>query len=266
MMRLERHARITEFLYEQGSVTVAALAELTAVSEMTVRRDLEKLERQGVCRRVHGGAVLPPGRGTEAALAERRDHHVDAKRRIGRWTAAQIASGETVLLDIGSTTLAVAEALASRGNLTVITPSLDIAILLADGGDNRTICLGGIVRRGEHSVVGSLTERALEEFHVDVCVLSAGGVSVVGGITEYHPEGAEVKRLMLRRAQRSVLVVDESKLGIQTFAVVAPLDAVDQVVTSAHPVSGQLLALHAAGVDVVNVAEEDGAAPSSSGG
>lgn len=253
MSRGERLERIAAVLTTAGRAAVSELAELTDVSEMTVRRDLEELERQGRCRRVHGGAVLPPGRGAELDLASRRAQQVAAKQRIGRYVAAGIASGQSVLLDIGSTTLAVAEALADRRDLTVITPSLDLAVLLADRGDNQVICLGGQVRRGEHGVVGSLTEQALASFHVDLCVLSAGGVSVHGGLTEYHPESAEVKRRMLEQSQRAVVVADASKLGIATFAVVAPLSDVDQVVTSTDPTSEQLLLLRAAGVDVVNV-------------
>lgn len=260
MSRGDRLERIAAVLTVAGRAAVSELAELTEVSEMTVRRDLEELERQGRCRRVHGGAVLPPGRGGELDPDSRRARHVAARQRIGRHVAAGIVSGQSVLLDVGSTTLAVAEALADRRDLILITPSLELAVLLADRGDNQVICLGGQVRRGEHGVVGSLTEQALTSFHVDLCVLSAGGVSVHGGLTAHHPEGAEVKRRMMEQARRTVVVVDASKLGIATFAVVAPLSDVDQVVTSTHETSEQLLLLRAAGVDVVNL-PPDGPGP-----
>lgn len=253
MTKDARHGRIVAALEQNGQIEVTQLAAEFDVSEMTIRRDLEELEHRGLCRRVHGGAVTAGIRGYEPPFEVRREQNLDAKMRIGQRAAELIASGETVLLDIGTTTLQVAHALRPRYNVSVITPSLDIAILLADEPGIRSICLGGHVRRGEHSTVGSLAERSLHDFHVDVCILSAGGVSVAGGITEYHSEGAQMKRAMIDRAQRLVVVADESKLGAVTFAVVAPISVVDTLVTSARESNEHLLATRNAGVHVINV-------------
>lgn len=252
MNKAQRREQIVASLEEHGEVEVAELAGRLEVSEMTIRRDLEQLEHEGRCRRVHGGAVTAAIRGYEEPFSVRRTQNLDAKRRIGKAAAELVAAGETLLLDIGTTTLQVAEALRSRSNITVITPSLDIAVLLADERGIRSICLGGHVRAGEHSTVGSLTERSLQDFHVDVCILSAGGVSVAEGITEYHAEGAEIKRAMIRRAQRVVVVADESKLGAVTFAVVAPLSVVDTLVTSSRGGNEHLSAIRNAGIHVIN--------------
>lgn len=253
MSKAQRHELIVAKLEERGEVEVADLAGRLDVSEMTIRRDLEQLEHEGRCRRVHGGAVTAAIRGYEDPFEVRRYHNLDAKQRIGKAGAELVAAGETLVLDIGTTTLQVAEALRSRSNITVITPSLDIAVLLADTRGIRSICLGGQVRPGEHSTVGSLTERSLQDFHVDVCILSAGGVSVAGGLTEYHAEGAEIKRAMIRRAQRLVVVADESKLGMVTFAVISPLSVVDTLVTSAPAGNEHLRAIRNAGVHVINL-------------
>lgn len=253
MERLARFELAIEALNAHGRLAVGELADRFGVSEMTVRRDLEELERQGLCRRVHGGAVPAMSRSYEPPFAVRERLAGAAKAKIAVGLVDQLNGGETVLLDVGTTTLAVARALRGRSNLTVLTASLPIATLLADEPGLRVICLGGVVRRGEHSLVGSLTQGAIQQFVVDVCVLGVGGLDAEVGVTEFNLEDAAVKRTVLERSQRLIVVADRSKLGTVAFAVVAPATRIDILVTDAGPDDEHVGALSDLGVNVHSV-------------
>lgn len=253
MKKSARFEAVLDALGTTGRVEVGPLAERFGVSEMTVRRDLEELERQGLCRRVHGGAVPAVSRSYEPPFAVREQQAAAAKDKIAAGVVDLLGSGETVLLDIGTTTLAVARALQGRSNLTVLTPSLPIANLLADEPGLRVICLGGTARPGERSLVGSLTEEAIRQFYVDVCVLGVGGLDPVAGLTEFNVDDAAVKRAALERSQRLIVAADQSKLGSVAFAVVAPAERIDTLVTDAGPENAYVGPLEDLGVDVRTV-------------
>lgn len=253
MKKAERLDRILRVLREQGEVEVAELAEALGVSNMTIRRDLDDLERQARIRRVHGGAVPALNRGFEPPFGVRRGHAHEAKRRIGKAAADLLETGEIVVLDTGTTTYEVAVALSSRHDLTVITPSLHIASLLGNAPGVQCITLGGLVRSGENATFGSLAHWCLTNYNADVCVLAVGGISAEGGITEFDPEAAALTRAQIERSRRVIVVADESKLGVITFAAVAETSAVDVLVTSASPDNPHVLDLEHAGLHVVNV-------------
>ena len=256
MRRNERFDVILRTLSDAGNVGVGRLAIRLNVSQMTIRRDLEALERRGQLRRVHGGAVPATARGYELPFEVRQGHRAEDKRRIGQAAAELLRTGEIVLLDTGTTTLEVARAMRDRHDLTVITPSLHIAGLLSEAPGVECISLGGRVRAAENATFGSLTLRGLAGFNADVCVIATGGISVDGGVTEYDPEAAAVTRAQMDRAQRVMVVADQHKLGQVTFAHVADVAAIDVLVTCADPDHAELVALERAGVTVVNVAAE----------
>ena len=231
MLGSERKQQIIQLVERQGSVTVSDLCRKFDVSEMTIRRDLVELEAQGLLRRVRGGAVSSRGRSFEPPLLLRSGEHQAEKERIGRAAAALVQSGDSIALDVGTTTFEVARSLEGKENLTIITPSLPIATLLASRAGIRLILTGGIVRTGEHSLIGHLAERAFSEFRVDKLFLGVGGVDLQAGLTEYNLEDALVKRAMLAAAKERILVVDASKFGRVAFASVGSLDAIDRVVT-----------------------------------
>jgi DeoR family transcriptional regulator of aga operon len=178
---------------------------------------------------------------------------VAAKRAIGVAVGQMLSDGETVLLDIGTTTMEVARALQGRSNLTVITPSIPIANLLADEPGMRVICLGGVARPGERSLVGSLTEHAIRQFFVDVCVLGIGGLDVQAGLTEFNLDDAAIKQVALERSRRLIVAADASKLGTVAFAAVAPSDRIDVLVTDADPTSDHVTALRGLDIDIRTV-------------
>jgi len=231
MNAIERQKIILQIIAEQGAVTVAELCERFGVSDMTIRRDLSTLERASLLRRIHGGAVSARGRSYEPPVLTRVHEAPEAKRAIGRLAATLVHEGDSIALDIGTTTLELARNLTRLQDITVLTNSLPIANLLTDQPGIRLMLCGGIVRPGERSLIGPVAEYTFSQFYVDKAFIGIGGVDLEAGLTEYNTDDAEVKRHMIRNAQRCILLTDSRKFGLKTFASVAPLSVVDDIVT-----------------------------------
>jgi DeoR/GlpR family transcriptional regulator of sugar metabolism len=247
----QRRETIVELLQERGEASVAELSERAAVSQMTIRRDLEVLEREGALRRVHGGAIDLASRGYVAPYSVRSQRARAEKIRIGEAAAAMLGERETVILDVGTTTLQVAKALHRRRNLTVLTPSLQIANVLAKHRGIRLMVTGGTVTAGELSLAGDLAEEAFARLRFDTLVMGIGGIAVDSGCTEFSLDDARLKRAALATVRRCIVVADSSKLGKVTFAQVCPLDRVDVLVTDSGAAKEFLDSLEAEHVEVV---------------
>jgi DeoR/GlpR family transcriptional regulator of sugar metabolism len=247
----DRRQLAFETVSERGEVSVADLSRITGVSEMTVRRDLEALEREGLLRRVHGGATGAVSRSYEPPFALRRGHHGEAKARIGALAASLLSQGDTAVIDVGTTTLELARALKDNGGLTLLTPSLRVVDELAGNAEVRVIVTGGTVRPGELSLTGDLAERAFEALHCDTVFLGVGGVDSRAGLTEFNLDDARVKRAALATARRCVVLADASKLGKVAFAGVCPLERVDALVTDSGADDAALTPIRDAGVEVL---------------
>jgi DeoR/GlpR family transcriptional regulator of sugar metabolism len=234
MLADERRRRIVQLVETEGSVAVDDLAHRFDVSEMTIRRDLRALENRGLIKRVHGGATNARGRSYEPPFLLRKTEHADAKAAIGQQAAEMVEDGDSVALDVGTTTLEVARHLEDKQNLTVITPSLHIANVLASYPSLRLILAGGILRPGELSLAGPLTEHAFQQFYVDKLFLGIGGISFEAGLTEFNLEDAQTKRAVLQCAKECIVVADASKFGQIAFAAVAPLNVVHRIVTDSR--------------------------------
>jgi DeoR/GlpR family transcriptional regulator of sugar metabolism len=231
MLPEDRRQRILDLIETDGFGAVDDLSKRFDVSEMTIRRDLDALESEGLIKRVYGGATSNRGRSYEPPFFLRKRKLTAVKERIGRRAAELITGGDSVALDVGTTTLEIARHLDDRHNLTVVTPSLPVANLLAGQPDIRLILAGGIVRPRELSLVGHLAEHAFDELHVDKLFLGIAGIDFETGLTEFNMEDAQVKRAMLGSASECIVVADATKFGRTTFAAVAKLDSVDRIVT-----------------------------------
>ncbi len=240
-----------ELLHERGEVAVSELSERTGVSSMTIRRDLEVLEQEGALRRVHGGAITADSRGYAAPYSVRAQRSVDSKQRIGKAAAALLGERETVILDVGTTTLQVARALRGRRNLTVLTPSMQIANLLAKERGIRLMLTGGAVTVSEMSLVGDLAEHAFAGLRFDTFIMGVGGFDIEAGCTEFNQEDARVKRAALASVRRCIVVADSAKLGKVTFARICPLERVDVLVTDGDAGKEELDAYETRNVEVV---------------
>ncbi|HEY8489038.1 MAG TPA: DeoR/GlpR family DNA-binding transcription regulator [Thermaerobacter sp.] len=255
MLAEERRRQVLQWLEEEGRIQVTEVARRLSVSPMTVRRDLERLEADGLLVRTHGGA-LPVGAATprELPYASKRARQVEAKHKIGRAAAALIRSGETVILDAGSTTLEIARHLPPRITLKVVTNDLLIARELADREGIDVYLTGGQVRRGVYSLQGPETEAYLRATHVDRAFLGADGVDAVYGLSTTNRQKVPVKQAMLAAAERAYVVADHSKLGRRAFARFAGLEPIAALITDDQAQATaalQLAALAEAGVEVV---------------
>ncbi len=231
MISDRRHQIIIDKLENLGSVTVADLVKEFNVSEMTVRRDLDILENKGLLRRVHGGAISQRGRSYEPPYMMRSTENLESKQRIGQMAASLVKNGDSITLDIGTTTLEIAKNLHSKHDLTIITPSLQIANELVSHPGIRLIISGGVLRSGELSMVGHLAERAFEEFYVDKLFLGAGAFDLRNGASEFNIEDALVKRAMVRTAKQVILVADSSKFNQVAFTSITDLKSIHIIVT-----------------------------------
>jgi DeoR/GlpR family transcriptional regulator of sugar metabolism len=247
----DRHQLILETLERDGKVLVSELSARVGVSEMTIRRDLEGLEHAGALSRVHGGAVPAQSRSYEPPFAARAQRATDAKRRIGQAAAELLHEGETAILDAGTTTLELARALRGRRNLRLMALSLHIADVLVDEPGLTVMLPGGIARRGERSLIGSLAERTFADLSFDTLFLTVGGVDLAGGLTEYNLDDAAIKRAAFAGSRRRVAVADASKLGKVAFARICGIEELDVLVTDADAPAGLLEDIRRAGVEIV---------------
>jgi len=206
-----RHEEILKRLASVGSVSIAELAEFFEVSRETVRRDLKQLAQRGQLDLVHGGATRFEA--NEPALDLRIEDNAEGKRAIGRAAAGLITDGMVVFLDSGTTTLAVAEALAGRRNLTICTTSLVIALLLCRQPETRVHMLGGEIDPAEEAASGIDALDAIGRFRVDVAFLGGGGLSPDGEVTDFSRAGAEQRSRMVTTAAKAYFVLDASKFG-----------------------------------------------------
>jgi DeoR/GlpR family transcriptional regulator of sugar metabolism len=230
MLAAERRYQILERVAEQQAIHVNELAEEFGVSEMTVRRDIRRMERDGFLRQTYGGAIAHVTRSLELAFNARALQHATAKRLIGIEAARLIGDVATMFLGIGTTVEQFALFLPRRDDLTVVTASLPVASLLGTRR-GRVVALGGTVRNEELSCYGSAPVVAAARYHADLAVLGAAGVSLRDGISELYEDDAELHRVMIEHSDTLMVLVDASKLGSVERSLVVPLSQVDILVT-----------------------------------
>jgi DeoR family fructose operon transcriptional repressor len=227
----ERHQLIVERARLDGRVDVAALAADLDVTSETIRRDLTTLERHGLLRRVHGGAIPAERLGFEPGLAVRDAVMQAEKERIAKAALDELPDEGAVLLDAGTTTARLAEILPNERELTVVTNAVPIAMVLATRHNITVLMLGGRVRGRTMAAVDEWAVRALQDTYVDVAFLGTNGVSAERGLTTPDTAEAAVKRAMLKSARRRVVLADHTKVGSDQFARFGGLEDVDVLVT-----------------------------------
>ncbi len=249
----ERHEAIAALVSQRGRASVSDLAGIFDVTTETVRRDLDTLERSGLVRRVHGGAVPAAALSSrERSLAERHETRAKHKERIAKAALALLPdTGGSVLLDGGTTTARLAARLPLDLDLTVVTNSLPVAYTLSGVSGLRLEMLGGRLRGTTQACVGDETVRALGRLRVDVAFLGTNGLSLEGGLTTPDFDEAAVKSAMVACARRTVLVADSSKAEHDYLVRFAPLSAIDVLVTDDEFAQDLLGPIEAAGVEVL---------------
>jgi DeoR family transcriptional regulator, fructose operon transcriptional repressor len=249
----ERQHAIATLVTERGRLAVTAVAEEFGVTTETVRRDLSILERAGMVRRVHGGAV-PAGALTlvETGLGERHGTRTEAKRAIAAAAISLLPAADgSVLLDGGSTTAALAEVLPTDRRLYVATNSVPIAARLSASPAVTLHVLGGRVRGITQTAVGDATVRALRDLRLDVVFLGTNGISAGHGFSTPDEAEAATKRAMVRAAQRVIVLADSSKLGREHLVRFAAVEDVDVLVTDNGAGPGVVAELETTGIEVL---------------
>jgi DeoR/GlpR family transcriptional regulator of sugar metabolism len=247
-----RRALLTAYVDEHGQATVTELAEAFGVSADTVRRDLDSLASRGAVSRTYGGAVTVTGLATtDTSFRDRSSVHRDEKHKIAVAAAERIADGETVIINGGTTTLAVAAALSVRRDLTIVTNNLRIPSALPAGSVRDAYLLGGSCRLTSHVTIGPVAFPGTEGISADVAVIGVGGVSATTGLSTTNLQEAQMMAQMIESAQRTMVVSHSSKFGRNCFAHIVRLDMIDMLVTDRDPGADLSDALAAAGVDVV---------------
>lgn len=249
----ERRQRIATLIEENGRVSVDELSALFNVSKVTVRSDLDQLERRGILLRTHGGAVSVDADKAELTFKHRERVNIDEKSRIGEAAAALVNHGDAIALDASTTALQVAKRVKDRHELTVVTNSIYIALELEDAPDVTVVMPGGILRRGSASLVGKLGEEVLTKFNIQKGFFGAKGVTLNEGLTDVSTFEVQLKRAMVHAAKQVIAIVDHTKWGRVAFASFASIDELDMIITDAEAPEDILTKVRERGIDVMLV-------------
>ncbi|KIL39785.1 DeoR faimly transcriptional regulator [Gordoniibacillus kamchatkensis] len=227
----ERKKTILEQLLRDEKVQVFGLAERLAVSPETIRRDLDRLEKEGMLKKVYGGAVKTGTHIWEPPFSQRTQINKAEKEAIGKLAASLVKENETVMIDNGTTTMEVIRHLQGRSDVTIVTHSVPVMLLALETfkGDNHFA--GGEINAALQSAGGALAEQTLQQFKVHKAFISVGGVSLVDGITDYDLHEASISRKMIERAEEAIVLADHSKFGVSTFCRISSLQDVSMIVT-----------------------------------
>ena len=252
-MKADRQLAILSILQRDRSAEVSRLSQELGASKVTIRRDLSELERQGLVRATRGGAILNQGATYEPGYIAKIGQEREEKARIAKVAAAMNAPGDTILLDAGTTTAAVAQALVGMRDLTVISNSLAVANVLTRHPGVRFIMIGGTFRDVSQAFLGRLAEDALREIRVDRVFLATEAMDVRRGLEVPDDGDASVKRVMVDCGREVVVVADHTKFDLQRLFTFAPWRRVNRLVTGREAPDRHVEAIRNQGVDVVLV-------------
>lgn len=244
MLEGERRVKIKKLMREEGTVEVSQLSELFNVCEVTIRRDLAKLEKERAIKRIHGGAMAVDSSAPIFNFISRAQEQAKEKELIGKKAAELIKDGSTLILDSGTTTSEVAKNLRGYRNLKVITNALNIALELADNRDISVVVPGGSLKGASLSLTGPQVVEFVKNVNVDITFLSVQGVSLKEGLTNNSISDLYLKRAIIDVARKVVLVVDSSKFNKVELYTIGPITLVDTIITDKNapgPLVHQLL-------------------------
>lgn len=230
MLPHERYKKLVEYLSEHGIIKIDKMTEIFDISVETARRDLNYLEKQGIINKIYGGAALIEKEVKEPANAERMSRYIEEKTAIGRKCAEFINDGDSILIEVGTTTLKVAEAIRAKKNLTVITNSIPVANELIDT-DFQLYIIGGKIRHDEGSISGAVSMLEMDNFHISKAILSAGGITAEHGLSDYNIEEALIRKKIIEQAKEVILVADSSKFGKDVLAHICPISDINLIIT-----------------------------------
>jgi DeoR family transcriptional regulator, glycerol-3-phosphate regulon repressor len=230
-----RQLSLLEVVRTRGSATVEQLAEKLGVTLQTVRRDVQQLAQDGVLTRFHGGVRVPSSTIENIAHRQRESLNADAKTRIARAVAKAVPDGCSLILNIGTTTEAVARALMQHSGLRVITNNLNVAIILSANTQCEVIVAGGVVRPRDRGIVGEAAVDFIRQFKVDIALIGISGIESDGTLRDYDYREVKVSQAIIASAREVWLAADHSKFNRPAMVEVARLSQVDRLFTDAQP-------------------------------
>lgn len=227
-----RHSAIRRTIEVDGQVSIAELRDRLGVSEVTIRDDLKYLEQRGVLARIRGGALASRSGAVEMSLEETSTTNHSEKMAIGAFAASMVENGQTIIIDVGSTTTELAKALSPElARVVVITNGLNIALLLESMPGISVIVTGGTLRPLQHSLVAPMGTLILDQLKADMAFLGCNGVDPARGFTNSNIAEAEIKQAMVRSAAKTVFLADHDKIGQVASAFVADTSSADLLIT-----------------------------------
>ncbi|KGQ70933.1 transcriptional regulator [Chelonobacter oris] len=250
---VERRAQIVQLVNTQGSLRVETLAQLCAVSSVTIRSDLSYLQKQGLLVRSHGFALPNNRMIRELSIKEKRNQHTEIKSLIGQAAVKLIHDGESVILDSGTTTKEIAANMQHLNNVVVMTSGLDVAMELVAADGVQVRMPGGMLRKNALSFSGHSAEKSLENYVFDKVFLGVDGYDLKSGITTHNEQEANLNRLMCDISAQIIVVTDSSKFGKHSFHVIRDFAGIDMLVTDNDIPPDYLQAFEAQGVKVILV-------------
>ena len=251
MLAIERRNAILSKLYLDGMVIVSQLSEEFDVTEETIRRDLEKLDKDGLAQKTYGGAVLVQNFSTDLPHSVRKKANVEAKQKISEKISAMFHDGDCIMIDASSTALMLLNYIKNLRNITLVTNSVEALIELSDKEDWNIFSTGGKLKRGSLSLVGPSAEKTIRDFHVDYAVCSSKGIDIGRGITDSNEKDSEMKQSIFESAETKILVVDSSKFDKISLIKVCDITGVDIIATEVEPSANWVEYLKSKNVDLI---------------
>lgn len=248
-----REEIILEILHKEKHIKVTDVANSLKVTPETIRKDFDDMESRGLLKRVHGGAVVPNySQVIESNFADRSGKQYEEKRKLAQAVADNLVENESIILDNGSTCYELAKIIAPRSDLTVITPSLNIASVLNKGGC-KVFVLGGWLRKTESSVIGDSVVKEMKKFNVSKSILSIAGINEEAGLSEFVEEDASIKKQAIKCGAKTIVMADSTKFDVNALITVAHMDEIDEIYTDNALSDERVKAFEEKGVKVIRV-------------
>ena len=251
MLAIERRNAILAKLSIEGKVVVSDLAAEYSVTEETIRRDLDKLDREGLARKTYGGAVKNESFNIDLPFQVRKQSNVESKQKIAAAIGSMIKDGDYIMLDSSTTALYVIKNILDRKKITLITNSVEILFELCNKPEWTIISTGGTLKEGGLSLVGYQAERMIEGYHVDLAICSCKGIDTSAGVTDSNERDSQMKKAFFASAKKKILVVDSSKFNKTSFVKICDIKDVDVIATNEEPGEGWKNIIEQQGVELV---------------
>lgn len=251
MLAIERKNAILSKLLMEGKVLVNDLSREYGVTEETIRRDLEKLEKEGFAKKTYGGAVKIENFNIDLPFHVRKQTNVESKQYIASVIGSMISDGDYIMLDSSTTALNIIKSIMHKKKITLITNSIEILLELSNKSGWTVISTGGMLKEGSLSLVGYQAERMVSSFHVDMAICSSKGLDSEMGVTDSNERDAEIKKAFFKSAKKRILALDSSKFDKTSFVKVCDISDVNMIVTEKKPSDFWTEQLRQTGVEVV---------------